>query len=51
MKVYRLNDKELIKWFNILGYQILVNLYIQGKIYLTQKQLDKLIEMKNNNTK
>lgn len=44
MKIPRLSDKELNKWLKILGKRWIEQLYIDSKIYLTQKQLDYVIE-------
>lgn len=46
MKTPRLSDKELIKWVGILGAEKIQWLYVESKIYLTQEQLDKVIELK-----
>lgn len=43
----KVNDKELEKWLKILGGKKMVDLYVESKIYLTQKQLDRVIEFKN----
>ena len=42
----KVSDKELIKWVGILGTKQIQWLYVESKIYLTQQQLDKVIEMK-----
>ena len=43
-KIPTLTDKELKKWLDIIGKKRMQYLYIESKIYLTQKQLDYVIE-------
>lgn len=50
-RIPRLSDKELIKWVGILGAERIQWLYVESKIYLTQQQLDKVIEMKKEDKK
>lgn len=42
----KLSDRELNKWLGILGANEIQKLYIESKIYLTQAQLDYVIEYK-----
>ena len=44
MKPVKFTDKEIEKLLLAFGKKILVNQYINGKIYLTQSQLDYIIE-------
>ena len=46
-KTPKLTDSELLKWIDILGVMKIELLYIQSKIILTPKQLDKVIELSN----
>lgn len=43
----KLTDKEIVKWTKILGCDEFIRLYIDDKITLTSKQLDKVINLKN----
>ena len=47
IKKEKVSDKEIEKWSRILGANKLIYLYIDDRIALTSKQLDKLIEIKN----
>ena len=43
----RLTDKELAKFTSIIGARGIISLYIEDRINLTSKQLDKMIAIKN----
>lgn len=43
-KPVKLSDRELHKFILVLGVQRVKTLYIESKIKLTSKQLDRLIE-------
>lgn len=42
-----ISDKELIKWTSILGSYQMKELYFRGKVQLSGKQLDLLINISN----
>ena len=46
-KLPRVSDKEIDKWTKILGVNRFIYLYIDGRIFLTSKQLDRVIAIKN----
>lgn len=50
-KTYKVSNKELYKWTRILGARKMIDLYVDGKIYLSSEQLDIVIELKNNPNK
>lgn len=39
----KVTDKELMKWANILGNNYMVQLFVEGKICLTNEQLKMLV--------
>ena len=39
----KVSDKELMKWVGILGINYMVQLFVEGKIYLTDDQLRMLV--------
>ena len=47
-KTYKVSNKELYKWTRILGARKMIDLYVDGKIYLSSEQLDMVINIKNN---
>jgi len=47
----RINNKELIKWLKILGAKKFIDLHTTNKIYLTENQLDQVIEFREKGEK
>lgn len=43
----KINDKEFAKIIKIFGAMALLNAYMESKVYLTSKQLDEAIKIKN----
>ena len=39
----KVTDKELMKWVGIIGVNYMVQLFIEGKIYLTDEQVRMLV--------
>ena len=39
----KVSDKELLKWTGILGINYMVQLFVEGKICLTNEQLKMLV--------